>query len=78
MRFLAVIRGARTPAPKIDTPVIQIPLPRSHISSMIKGGKEEGGGRLDRSSLPPVRWAYHPAPATLSPMLSATPTIAKV
>jgi hypothetical protein len=60
IRFLVRIRGARTPPPRMDEPVMKIPLrtPRGYY-----------GIRRQKGCLV----AYHAAPTTDSPMQSAMP-----
>ena len=64
MRFFVLILGARTPPPRIDEPVMKIPL--AFLRQM-----------LYRVSIMPFR-SYQAAPTTESPMQRAIPRVAHV
>lgn len=68
MRFLVRIRGALTAAPRIDEPVMAIPLQNVSIKMTI-------GASLMRSH--PRICAYQAAPTTDRPMHSAIPKFAQ-
>lgn len=61
IKFLVRIRGARTPPPKIEAPVMKIPLKQVWLQlSMVPFGPTKIG-------------TYHPAPTTLRPIQSPIP-----
>lgn len=64
MRFLVRIRGARTPPPTIEDPVIKMPLKRKTREFVEPSQAPEG--------LP-----YHAAPTTDKPMHSEMPKLAQ-
>jgi hypothetical protein len=66
IRFLVLMRGARTPPPNIDAPVKKIPLySRSlEMAAMIVVSGIHGGN------------THHPAPRTLKPKQRAIPIVA--
>jgi hypothetical protein len=61
MRFLVLIRGARTPPPRMDDPVTNIPLQTNR--RLVDMGHEFVTKTL----------THHPAPNTLNPMQRPTP-----
>lgn len=84
MRFLVRIRGARTPPPRIDEPVMKMPLGSCGSS---KGGRE--GASVSRTVERPQPLeleapraegkgaTHHPAPRTERPMHRPTPMSAQ-
>lgn len=69
IRFFVRIRGARTPPPRMDEPVMKIPL------TSVEGGDDRVS---DPASLAQaVAEPHHPAPRTESPMQRPTPMSAQ-
>lgn len=64
MRFLVRIRGARTPPPTIEDPVMKMPLERKIC-------------QCPGSSQAPEGYPYHAAPTTDRPMHSEMPKLAQ-
>lgn len=84
MRFLVRILGARTPPPRMDAPVTNIPLDCAQRQQQSHGQAKRSRQLVSQSEItaqaaqPCSQWSrpHHPAPTTLRPMLSPTPVIA--
>lgn len=72
MRFFVLILGARTPPPKMDEPVMKMPLQappnRTTVLPSVTPSSWRGVGKGTR---------YHPAPRTERPMHKPTPISAQ-
>lgn len=64
MRFLVRMRGARTPPPTIEDPVMKMPLQTKLREYLGPSRASEG-------------WPYHAAPTTERPMHSEMPKLAQ-